>query len=211
MPNSLRKVVVVFKTHFDLGFTGLPEEVMKAYTGPMFDAVMRTMEARPTSRRTCAMRGRCPRGLSAICCTTRRCLRRRVERRASWWKTGGCTGTCGLSRRTQLFAGWRTWCGGCTFHARFPRSSGGGPRARSRPTCRGIHGYYRRYCGRRSEIPASGVQSWEPLAACAALLLVGGAGRSAPAHVLLARSLWHVPVAAARLGVRYVDFTAADV
>jgi alpha-mannosidase len=41
----LRKVVVVFKTHFDLGFTGLPGEVMRAYTGPMFEAVRKTMEA----------------------------------------------------------------------------------------------------------------------------------------------------------------------
>lgn len=46
MPNSkLRKVVVVFKTHFDLGFTGMPDEVMRAYTGPMFEAVRRTMVA----------------------------------------------------------------------------------------------------------------------------------------------------------------------
>ncbi len=41
----LRKVVVVFKTHFDLGFTGLPDEVMRAYTGPMFEAVRKTMDA----------------------------------------------------------------------------------------------------------------------------------------------------------------------
>ncbi|MGA7732647.1 MAG: DUF5054 domain-containing protein [Chloroflexia bacterium] len=41
----LRKVVVVFKTHFDLGFTGLPGEVMRTYTGPMFEAVRKTMEA----------------------------------------------------------------------------------------------------------------------------------------------------------------------
>ena len=42
---DLRKVVVVFKTHFDLGFTGLPGEVMRQYTGPMFDAVRRVMAA----------------------------------------------------------------------------------------------------------------------------------------------------------------------
>jgi hypothetical protein len=30
---------VVFKTHFDLGFTDLPHEVMQQYTGPMFAAV----------------------------------------------------------------------------------------------------------------------------------------------------------------------------
>ena len=42
---GLRKVVVVFKTHFDLGFTGLPGEVMRQYTGPMFDAVRRVMAA----------------------------------------------------------------------------------------------------------------------------------------------------------------------
>jgi alpha-mannosidase len=42
---TLRKVVVVFKTHFDLGFTGLPDEVMRQYTGPMFDAVRRVMVA----------------------------------------------------------------------------------------------------------------------------------------------------------------------
>ncbi|HYP18789.1 MAG TPA: DUF5054 domain-containing protein [Chloroflexia bacterium] len=35
----LRRVVVVFKTHFDLGFTGLPHEVMRQYTGPIFSAV----------------------------------------------------------------------------------------------------------------------------------------------------------------------------
>ncbi|HUP28332.1 MAG TPA: hypothetical protein VM409_07845, partial [Chloroflexia bacterium] len=41
----LRKVVVVFKTHFDLGFTGLPDEVMALYTGPMFSAVREVIEA----------------------------------------------------------------------------------------------------------------------------------------------------------------------
>lgn len=41
----LRKVVVVFKTHFDLGFTGLPHEVMQQYTGPMFAAVRAVMLA----------------------------------------------------------------------------------------------------------------------------------------------------------------------
>lgn len=40
-----RKVIVVFKTHFDLGFTGLPEEVMALYTGQMFSAVREVMEA----------------------------------------------------------------------------------------------------------------------------------------------------------------------
>nr|AIA19246.1 Glycosyl hydrolases family 38 N-terminal domain protein [uncultured bacterium] len=45
MGDGVRRVVVVFKTHFDLGFTGLPDEVMAAYTGAMFDAVVRTMEA----------------------------------------------------------------------------------------------------------------------------------------------------------------------
>lgn len=40
----LRKIVVVFKTHFDLGFTGLPAEVMSQYTGSMFEAVQRTMQ-----------------------------------------------------------------------------------------------------------------------------------------------------------------------
>ncbi len=42
---SLRKVVAVFKTHFDLGFTDLPHRVMALYTGPMFDAVMGVMQA----------------------------------------------------------------------------------------------------------------------------------------------------------------------
>ncbi|MDQ6693952.1 MAG: DUF5054 domain-containing protein, partial [Chloroflexota bacterium] len=42
-PPPLKKVVVVFKTHFDLGFTGLPDEVMSFYTGPMFSAVQLTM------------------------------------------------------------------------------------------------------------------------------------------------------------------------
>src|SRR5438067_12376175 len=41
----LRKVVVVFKTHFDLGFTDLPDRVMAAYTGPMFTAVRAVMAA----------------------------------------------------------------------------------------------------------------------------------------------------------------------
>lgn len=41
----LRKVVAVFKTHFDLGFTDLPERVMALYTGPMFDSVMGVMRA----------------------------------------------------------------------------------------------------------------------------------------------------------------------
>ncbi|MDQ3929263.1 MAG: hypothetical protein M3328_08965, partial [Chloroflexota bacterium] len=40
---TLRKVVVVFKTHFDLGFTGLPHEVMQQYTGPIFSAVRALM------------------------------------------------------------------------------------------------------------------------------------------------------------------------
>jgi alpha-mannosidase len=42
---SLRRVVVVFKTHFDLGFTDLPDKVMSLYTGQMFDAVRKVMEA----------------------------------------------------------------------------------------------------------------------------------------------------------------------
>ncbi|HYP41887.1 MAG TPA: glycoside hydrolase family 38 C-terminal domain-containing protein [Chloroflexia bacterium] len=41
----LRRVVVVFKTHFDLGFTDLPDRVMSLYTGPMFDAVREVMAA----------------------------------------------------------------------------------------------------------------------------------------------------------------------
>jgi hypothetical protein len=41
----LRKVVVVFKTHFDLGFTDLPQQVMASYTGPMFEAVRRVIQA----------------------------------------------------------------------------------------------------------------------------------------------------------------------
>jgi alpha-mannosidase len=41
----LRRVVAVFKTHFDLGFTDLPDRVMAFYTGPMFDAVMGVMRA----------------------------------------------------------------------------------------------------------------------------------------------------------------------
>src|SRR5205814_142428 len=40
-----RKVIVVFKTHFDLGFTGLPDEVMAQYTGQMFRAVKATIDA----------------------------------------------------------------------------------------------------------------------------------------------------------------------
>ncbi len=41
----LKTVVVVFKTHFDLGFTDLPDRVMAAYTGPMFEAVQAVMTA----------------------------------------------------------------------------------------------------------------------------------------------------------------------
>jgi hypothetical protein len=51
---AVKKVVVVFKTHFDLGFTDLPDKVMAAYTGPMFDAVravMATTEAEPPGAR----------------------------------------------------------------------------------------------------------------------------------------------------------------
>lgn len=44
-PRTLRKVVVVFKTHFDLGFTDLPDRVMASYTGPMFNAVQAVMQA----------------------------------------------------------------------------------------------------------------------------------------------------------------------
>ncbi len=43
--NPLRKIVVVFKTHFDFGFTGLPDEVMSLYAGEMFSAVRRVMDA----------------------------------------------------------------------------------------------------------------------------------------------------------------------
>ena len=42
---ALRKVVVVFKTHFDLGFTGLPAEVMALYTGRMFGQVREVVAA----------------------------------------------------------------------------------------------------------------------------------------------------------------------
>jgi hypothetical protein len=41
----LRKIVVVFKTHFDLGFTDLPENIMDLYTGEMFSAVREVMAA----------------------------------------------------------------------------------------------------------------------------------------------------------------------
>jgi alpha-mannosidase len=42
---AVRRVIVVFKTHFDLGFTDLPDAVMAAYTGPMFAAVREVMAA----------------------------------------------------------------------------------------------------------------------------------------------------------------------
>lgn len=45
MKVHLRKSIVVFKTHFDFGFTGLPDEVMHLYAGDMFSAVRRVMEA----------------------------------------------------------------------------------------------------------------------------------------------------------------------
>lgn len=43
--SPLRKVVVVFKTHFDLGFTDLPADVMAQYTGPMFAAVQAVLQS----------------------------------------------------------------------------------------------------------------------------------------------------------------------
>ena len=45
LKRPLRKIVVVFKTHFDLGFTALPEEVMSLYRGEMFTAVREVMDA----------------------------------------------------------------------------------------------------------------------------------------------------------------------
>src|SRR3712207_1065045 len=43
--HPLRKIVVVYNTHFDLGFTDLPDRVMALYTAPMFDDVRAVMEA----------------------------------------------------------------------------------------------------------------------------------------------------------------------
>lgn len=38
----IKKVILVFKTHFDIGFTDLAENVMKAYAGPMLKEVIAT-------------------------------------------------------------------------------------------------------------------------------------------------------------------------
>ena len=102
----LRKVIVVFKTHFDLGFTDLPDRVMQLYTGRCSTRCARSWMPRRTSRRACAITGRCPPGLFASSCTTRRCRRKRrqaarklvEEGRLNWhaWPFTTHTAFCGL-------------------------------------------------------------------------------------------------------------------
>jgi len=41
----IKKVILVFKTHFDIGFTDLAENVIKQYAGPMLDEVLETCRA----------------------------------------------------------------------------------------------------------------------------------------------------------------------
>lgn len=41
----IRKVILVFKTHVDIGFTNLAEEVMKGYTGSILERVLATCRA----------------------------------------------------------------------------------------------------------------------------------------------------------------------
>jgi hypothetical protein len=36
----IKKVILVFKTHFDIGFTDLAENVIKSYTGSMLDNLL---------------------------------------------------------------------------------------------------------------------------------------------------------------------------
>ena len=40
-----KKVIMAFKTHFDIGFTDLSEEIIKKYAGKMLDEVLATCEA----------------------------------------------------------------------------------------------------------------------------------------------------------------------
>lgn len=39
---KIKKVILVFKTHFDIGFTGLAEDVIREYAGEMLDQVLAT-------------------------------------------------------------------------------------------------------------------------------------------------------------------------
>ena len=42
---QVRKIIVVFKTHFDIGFTGLASEIIRSYSTGMLPEVVRTCEA----------------------------------------------------------------------------------------------------------------------------------------------------------------------
>lgn len=45
MNQQVRKIIVVFKTHFDIGFTGLSSEIIRSYGTEMLPEVVRTCEA----------------------------------------------------------------------------------------------------------------------------------------------------------------------
>ena len=42
---QIKKVILVFKTHFDIGFTKLSREVLDDYAGKMLDRVAETCDA----------------------------------------------------------------------------------------------------------------------------------------------------------------------
>lgn len=41
----VQKIILVFKTHFDIGFTNLAQEVVRQYAGPMLQDVIETCRA----------------------------------------------------------------------------------------------------------------------------------------------------------------------
>ena len=42
---QIKKIILVFKTHFDIGFTKLSREIMEYYSGEMLDKVAQTCDA----------------------------------------------------------------------------------------------------------------------------------------------------------------------
>ena len=42
---QIKKVILVFKTHFDIGFTKLSREILEDYAGEMLDRVVETCQA----------------------------------------------------------------------------------------------------------------------------------------------------------------------
>lgn len=61
----VQKIILVFKTHFDIGFTDLAEHVVRQYAGPMLRDVIETCRA-TDGLGSCAMSGRCPPGRCGI-------------------------------------------------------------------------------------------------------------------------------------------------